>query len=169
MLKKIFFLFLLYTSGSVILPACNTDNICNEKTISLLKVGFYCRYYSNDRYLTKDSIISISGLNCVGSNFPLIYDTTVNVSKLYLPLSQNADSSTFEIVLDKYTDRYTVKYKRNRVFINYDCGFRTDFILDTLTSMDNRIDSIIINKSLVTETDDEHIKIYFYRPVSGNN
>jgi hypothetical protein len=169
MFKRLKFLIFLYVTGMFVLPACNTEDICNENTITTLKLGFYCRYYSNDRYLTKDSVISISELSLKGLDKYLVLDTVYKTSKLYLPLSGNADSSVFSILLDKYSDEYLVKYTRNRVFINYDCGFRTDFTIDTIISVDNRFDSVVISNPLVTDADDENIKIYFYRPVSGNN
>lgn len=151
-----------------LLFSCNTDKMCNENRATYLKIGVYSRTVVNNKVVVKDSSLLGYAFNAVNGSETLWVDSA-KVKMLALPLSQLADSSVIAIRLGYKSnnpfDYYTIKYRRSQVFINYECGFRTDFFIDTLISTNTQIDSIFINNRVVTDVDEEHIKI-FLRPAA---
>ncbi|HEX2936893.1 MAG TPA: DUF6452 family protein [Bacteroidales bacterium] len=160
---------LLSIAFAGILFSCNTEKMCNENRATYLKIGVYSRTMADNKVVVKDSTLAGYAFNAVNGSETLWVDSA-NVKMLTLPLSQLADSSVIAIKLGYKSsnpfDYYRVKYRRSQVFINYECGFRTDFFIDTLISTNTQIDSIFINNRVVTDLDEEHIKI-FLRPATA--
>jgi len=140
---------------------CNVEKSCNENRLSFLQFSFHKVYTSvGNRQMVKDSLLSKLAVSWPG----YIMDT-VRVSSVTLPLSLNSDTSEFEFYLnDTSAGNVQVIYARSQIFINYECGFRTDFTLDTLVSSLNNIDSIQIIRPVVTDADEKHIKIFLHTP-----
>lgn len=154
----------------VLLAACNTDKICNENRTTYLRIGFYGIQKVNNAIEkgTIDSIkITVFGIGRADS---LIYNK-VETSEIVLPLAQSKDTSVFDVTYSHartnavwQNDNYILVYKRSKVFVNYECGFRTDFVIDTIISTHNAIDSLYFNTRTVTDAKEEHIKIFFRLP-----
>lgn len=139
---------------------CTNENICNERTQTFLQMQFYSLHKEGGRINSTDSIIP-QILFAIQDSIYILKDS----KKLYLPLSQNSDSSDIILkVNDNLEGIINIKYKRNRVFINYECGFRTDYEIDTIIFDQHMFDSINIIRTVVTDIDEEHIKLFFNRP-----
>lgn len=153
-----------------LLFSCNTDKMCNEDRATFLKIGLYSRAEVGNKVVVKDSVFAGYAFNAISGIETLWVDSS-KVKAIRLPLSQIADSSVIAIKLGYKSsnpfDYYTIKYRRSQVFINYECGFRTDFFIDTLISTNILIDSIFINNRVVTDVDEEHIKIFIRPSVGG--
>lgn len=94
-------------------------------------------------------------------NALVIFDTIRNNSSLNLLLNQEVDTSKFEIILDGNKDTLDIISRRDIHFISYECGFITNFNIDTIINRSNNfIDSIKVLQPSVTVADDENIKIY---------
>jgi Family of unknown function (DUF6452) len=149
--------------------SCNTDKLCNEDRTTFLKIGLYSRRMVKDTLTLKDTTFAGFAFHTVNGSEVTWTDTLSKVHTLKLPLSQLADSSIIALKLGYKTgsfNNYIIKYTRSQVFINYECGFRTDFTIDTLITNNLDVDSIYINSRVVTNVDDEHIKIYMHPAVS---
>jgi Family of unknown function (DUF6452) len=161
--------FLISVAFVGLLFSCNTDKLCNENRATYLKIGLYSRTIVNNKVVVKDSSLAGYAFNAINGSEILWVDSS-SVKKLSLPLSELADSSIIAIKLgyksNKPLDYYTIKYRRSQVFVNYECGFRTDFFIDTLITTNIAIDSIFFNNRVVTDLDEEHIKI-FLRPATA--
>jgi hypothetical protein len=154
----------------VLLFSCNTDKICNEDRTTFLKIGLYSHRVVNDTVILKDTTFTGLAFQAINGAEVTWLDTVSKIHMLKLPLSQLADSSIIAIKLGYKTgefSNYIIKYSRSRVFVNYECGFRTDFTIDTLISDNPYIDSLYIKSSVVTNVDEEHIKIYIH-PATSN-
>ena len=153
----------------VLLFSCNTDKICNEDRTAYLKIGLYSRRIVNNAVVLKDTSFLGLAFHAINGVDVTWIDTISSVKMIKLPLSQLADSSILAIKLGYKNgtfNNYTIKYKRSQVFINYECGFRTDFSIDTLLTDNPYVDSLYINSRVVTNVDEEHIKIYI-RPATS--
>lgn len=152
-----------------LLFSCNTDKLCNENRATYLRIGVYSRTETNNKVVVKDSSLAGYVFNAINGSETFWVDSS-SIKRLTLPLSELADSSIIAIKLgyksNKPFDYYTIKYRRSQVFVNYECGFRTDFFIDTLVSTNIAIDSIFFNNRVVTDLDEEHIKI-FLRPAAA--
>jgi hypothetical protein len=139
---------------------CTNEKTCNEYTYSTLRLHFYKVYNSGARTYVKDSVLT--SIRFFSGQFDTIAHSA---STICIPLSQNSDSTAFLVQLNSgSSDTVYLKYKRDKVFLNYECGFRTDFTIDTIVSKQNRFDSIEIVKPKVSSVlDEDHIKIYFFR------
>jgi hypothetical protein len=157
----------IFIAFALLAYACNTDKICNENRSTYLKIGIYGIQKVDNKVNVGllDSIkVTIFG---IGRPDSLIYNEATT-SEIILPLSQLKDTSVFDIKIihertkeDYKLDNYTLIYKRSKVFINYDCGFRTDFVIDTIIPALNAFDSLYFNTRVVTDANEEHIKIFY--------
>jgi hypothetical protein len=164
MVRRLLLFFVPVIFVFILLFGCNNEKICNEYTYSALRLHFYTVYKKGERIYTEDSVLtSIKFIS------DLFIDTTVKASKITIPLSPHTDSSAFVVKINSLpSDVVYLKYKRNRVFINYECGFRTDFTIDTLVSMEKRFDSIQIVHPVVTANDTTvNIKIFYNRKTNS--
>jgi hypothetical protein len=157
--RFLFKVFILLSITLLITSRCTTEKTCNEYMDCNVKLHFYTVYKTGERIYVKDSVLKT--IKFYADNF---IDTAANSSDIKVPLSPHTDSVAFIVKINSLpTDVVYFKYTRNNVFVNYECGFRTEFHIDTLVSTQGRFDSIKIVQPDVTTIDEEHIKIYYNR------
>jgi hypothetical protein len=115
---------------------------------SKINLSFYKRVVISGKSTLQSVTISpvvVQGIGQTDFLYPTGSDTAF--SKISLPLAQMNDTSVFNINLHGWADQLNVVYKRKNVFVNYDCGFRTEYILDTVWFSIHPQDTILINQT----------------------
>jgi hypothetical protein len=146
-LQTIFFILFL-----VVLLSC-TDNRCNESTDVELKAEVFVDDPTliNAKFLDSLSVYSPDWIDSVH------YSTATYMLELY----PNKDTTIFVFTSQSWIDTVWVIYSRQLVFFSQECGFVTNYKIDTALYTNNNIDSLIwVNKKLTTQNDG-HVKIYF--------
>jgi hypothetical protein len=99
-----------------------------------------------------------------------ISDTKVGVSTLKIPLRTDADTVTFELILngntpaitDDTTDVITLNYTRTETYVSRACGYKTTFVLNQNNGYTNTNNWIfatgILNNNISNEK--PHIRIF---------
>lgn len=88
----------------------------------------------------------------------------VRTNNVYFTLDPMHDSSRFMLRIDSLVgkDTLTFRYKRTPMFISPGCGFGTTFQLDTVIATRHLIDSVIITRKSVVNSNDTHVQLFFY-------
>jgi hypothetical protein len=138
-------------SVAILFAGCDTKpDTCTDQSAWRLRIGFYSATVNPNYTTIKDSI---------PRSFSAQSDTTTA-----LPLLQNSDTSKFSISINgKQNAVLYVVYKHYRVFENYTCGFRTNFVLDTVYTDHQVCDSIIIVQPNITNANQENCRFYLNR------
>ena len=179
MFKKIKYFILVVLTG-LILYSCASE-ICNQQMTSYLKVNFYNRTTKKDSAIGYLTVISLNSLQKDS-----LYILSPGDSTILLPLSTLKDttSSSFYIEMDTLhatdtikrndtvinilynhypirKDTLVVNYKRTNTFVSYECGFRPDFNLSTVSLYGKwTTDSLVISQPTVTTNNEINYKIY---------
>ena len=134
--------------------SCESDSPCSENVVSRVNAGLYTLVEGEEVTLTVDTLTmyGISRHDSVLSGS--------NVSIFNFPLSMHAESSSFIMTADTLTDTLELFYTTRLVLISTQCGFTTNFDIQSLNFTENFIDSISIVKSNVDLTDEENLKIF---------
>lgn len=135
--------------------SCKRD--CEYTPVSNAGVRFYT--ISNNKPVVK-SIDSIF-VYPIGLEDSVLYRWTKNVSSIRLPLNPFEDHTFFVIKLNDNTDTLQVFYKRQLYFVSEECGFSMNFVLNSVHSTANKIDSVLLIQPKVQTINEEHIRIYF--------
>lgn len=142
--------------------ACATKpDTCKEQKSWMLHIGFKkVKIVSTLKTIQDTTLRSFTSQYISESGVKL--DTTLKNTSAGFHLSQHADTSIFAInVNGKMSSTLYVVYKRDRVFENYTCGFRTNFVLDTIYTSPQICDSIIIVQQNITDVYQENCRFYF--------
>jgi hypothetical protein len=142
----------------VILSGCDSKpDTCKEQSAWQFRIGFKKVSVANNNVKTvKDSAIRSFIALYMYKN---LLDT--NILSKSLPLAQASDTSIFLFNLNgKGIDTLCVIYKRERIFENYTCGFRTNFIIDTVYTKPIICDSIVIVQPNITDVYQENCRFY---------
>jgi len=143
------------------LVGCNVKpDTCKEQSAWQMRIGFkkisYLRLTANDSI----KVVKDSTVRSFIARFVTFFDTTVFQAPS-LPLAQTRDTSVFLFNMNgKGIDSLIVIYKRNHIFENYKCGFRTDFVLDKIYTSPVIYDSIVIVQPNITDVYQENCRIY---------
>jgi hypothetical protein len=179
-MKKIvaFLLIVLFSISS-----CEKDDICdaNTPTTPRLVIEFY---NINDPFTLKN----VTNLKVIGEGMsePYVFSTSAlddskylaNGSKIMIPLKTDADTTTYQFILNSLnsnptlidTDQVTFNYTRNDVFVSRACGFKTVFTFAPTNpfvhtaipaTKEKWMKKISIQTSNVDNENETHIKIYF--------
>lgn len=136
-----------------------TDDQCNSETESLLKSEFL---------VIDTNLIAINYLDSLSIYAPewkdsIHYSEEGSEKLLYFTLSPESDTSEFIItsLQAPLNDTIFIYYHRKTVLISTECGFATDYTIDTILYTNNYIDSLdLVNETISTEKNG-HIQIYF--------
>jgi hypothetical protein len=99
----------------------------------------------------------------IGREDSLLADSTA-MSRIYVPLNQNADSTGFFLQPDStshHGDTIILHYKRSLQFVSSGCGFTTFYTIDTVYSTYHYIDSISVANNKIITTNATNLKIYY--------
>ncbi len=141
--------------------SCTDDEVCEEVTANELRIGFYIENQETETRAILDSL-TVFALERPDS---LIYNKQNNVSVIELPLNPHNDQSTFVLDFNFITDTIRLSYTREEHFISVECGFTMFFEINEVAYTTNLIRSLTTPNTYVTNTFDEHFKVYF--PYTG--
>ncbi len=137
--------------------SCTQDQICLSNQHAL-QAGFYSAWTESD----KDSLLIDASVFGIGDGIDSIYKNEI-VTKMFLPLSFDRDTTGFVIKNHNLVDTIWFKHSKEIKFISRDCGFTFNFTIDTTWFTNIFIDSVAIGHPLVNYGEDiENIKIYLY-------
>jgi hypothetical protein len=179
-MKKIVALLLIATFS---FSSCEKDDICdaNTPTTPRLVIEFY---NASDPSALKN----VTDLKVIGAEMtePYIFNPNVtddskylaNGSKIMIPLKTDANSTTYQFILNSRnpnptlidTDEVTFNYTRQDVFISRACGFKTIFEFTPTnkfvhTAIPNTktkwMQIIAVQKNNIDNENETHVKVYF--------
>jgi len=139
----------------VFFVGCDTKpDTCKEQSAWQLRIGFYSAKLVGNIQTSKDTV-----LRSFTARLIIQPDSVLGRS---LPLRQNADTSVYSILINgKLSASFYAVYKRELAFENYTCGFRTNFLLDTVYTIPKICDSITIVQPNITDVYQENCRFYF--------
>lgn len=150
-------------SGMIFLCwACQDEEICEDITANDLRIGFYRLGQDHDQWAVVDSLRVFS---LEQADVP-VHEHLNSVSVLELPLNPTADNCAFVIDFYPITDTIWITYQRETQFISVACGFTMFFELTGINHTNNHIVAIEEANTYVTNTLDEHLKVFI--PDTGN-
>lgn len=133
----------------VALAACK--EVFNPPPQSLVNASLH---YSNKELTSKKIIFSVIGLGM--DNFWVEKDSTSNV---LLPLSDGKHTG-FIFKLNNFTDTIIIQAEPKLIYESMESGFYREFKIEEILHTTYRIDSIVIQDSVVTKEWNENIAIY---------
>ncbi len=144
--------------------SCLNEEVCEDVATVPVRVGFY----EVDTASTTPAKISLDSLTLYGlGKDSIIYNNQLNVSQVEFPLNSIRDSCAFILRMPDVEglsvypyDTLWFYYRRIPNLISMDCGFVTFYDLTSVTYTTNHIDSLVIEDSNVSNSIDEHIKIF---------
>jgi hypothetical protein len=136
---------------------CNPSPRCLENTDVLL----YGRFVTLNGEHDKDTVLQGTMIYGVGREDSLLYNGAVG--KFILPLDAHRDSCAFVVAGPSLKDTLTFHYRRTTRLLSFECGFIAEFNDLRAVHTHHMIDSTAVINALVTNTNDENIKIYLFR------
>lgn len=163
--------------------SCEKDDICDADTPTTprLVIEFY-------DYSSPSTLKEVTNLKVIGDGMDLgiVLNSTAsddsqylsNGSTISIPLRTDADSSTFQFILNYGddtaslidTDEITFNYTREDVYVSRACGFKTLFTLNQTnpivqtavpTTKQKWMTYITVEKSNIANEDETHVKVFF--------
>ena len=138
-----------------------TDDQCNVDTESSLRFELLVKdaTLKTLKYLDSLAIYSPQWTDSI-----FYKDEGVTKTKsLFLMLSPYSDTS--ELIFTSNTvplnDTIIIYSQRENIYLSPECGFITNFLIDTVLFTNNYIDSIEIVTSKITTEENGHIQVYF--------
>ncbi len=146
-----------------VFTGCQENVVCEDATATKLRINFY-RLVNNGPAIaaTVDSLTIYSMPHASES----IYDNRKNVGRVELPLNPGEDTSTFVFEFPGGSDTLKFSYERILHLISVDCGFTMFYELNMVAITNHTISLHEISTNLVSNTLDEHVKI-FLPPVAA--
>lgn len=151
--------------AAVALCSCEKDDICTQDTPTTPNIVI--EFYDANNNLVVPNQLAL---------LPEGYDTAIgfNASKIILPLQINAESTTYQFILNgadedasnDNIDTVNFSYTTDHVFISKACGFKAVFnLLDNSPNLDvndgNRwIQNIEVIKQTIDNETETHVKIF---------
>jgi hypothetical protein len=134
-----------------------TPGSCLDETEAYVKATMY--QYKPPKKKAPDSL-TVYGL---GIDTSFIYKTGTNVNIAKLPLNSSADSSTFIIMINNFTDTVTFRYTSFPYLISKECGYTFYHNITGIPEFTKNlgIDSISIIKNTITNLNEENIRIFY--------
>ena len=143
---------------------CQNEVVCEDVTAVNLRAGFYRVSDAGQESAVAADSITIYGM---GKPEARIYNNQKNVARIELPLNPAYDTTAFVMIFPGgVTDTLTTSYDRQVILMSVECGFTMFYDIQQITSSVLFIDSCVVVNSLVSNTRDEHIKIYVSAPAA---
>jgi hypothetical protein len=148
-----------------LLAACQQDEVCEELTANPLRIGFYLPSENGQAQTAIIDSLTVFGLDRPGEP---IYDNRALVSRIELPLDPLADTCGFVLIFPEQTDTLILTYQRELSLLSVECGFAMFFELEQVWSTGNVIMVIEKNNHTVSNSQDEHLKVFVSAPADGS-
>ena len=155
-LGKAIFLFAVF----LLFSACTDDQPCEEATANRLRMGFYISGQETETIAQVNSFAAYA----LEHSDSRRYDNQNNVSVIELPLNPLADHCAFVLSFGAMRDTIWFSYTREEHLISIECGFTLFFNILDVEYTTHFLEALVKNNSYVTNSFDEHIKVYFPDP-----
>jgi hypothetical protein len=132
-----------------------TPQPCIEESVSAVKGSFYIT--GSDKVQTADSVT----LYGIGVDTVMLYDKSINISKIEMPLNPDEETSSFLLKTNGISDTITFTYTSFPYLVSKECGFTFYHTIESVTSTKNLIDTVLIRYSTITTGDEENIRIFY--------
>ena len=142
---------------ALFLTACTPSPRCLEET----DVSMHARFLTLDNGKDKDTTLQNVRMWGIGREDSLLVEG--NAGKIALPMDARYDSCAFVIASDTLQDTLRFHYVRSTRLLSFECGFIAEFNDLKIQITRHFLDSAAVVNSLVTNTDDENVKIYLFR------
>lgn len=141
-------------AATMLLFAC-TSEACLEQTESYLKASLYS--YSTKRILAPDSL-TVRG---PGMDTTFIYNKSRKISLMKLPLRADSETTTFVVTINDISDTVAIRHTSYPHLISRECGYTWYHDIEPPSWSNNAIDSVWLRFDVVTNNDEENIRIYY--------
>ncbi|MDE6323978.1 MAG: hypothetical protein K2L85_07615 [Paramuribaculum sp.] len=146
--------------AAAVAHSCNTSG-CTDNQSALPLAG----YYSS----SSGAEISVADMTVSGQGAPgdsALYGPSETRSEVYLPFRSDADRTVWLFTYapdgsNPVTDRIEFTYTSEPYFASEECGAMYFYRITSMTHSTNLIDSVVITDSLITNVNNQRIKIYF--------
>ena len=142
-------------SGLILLLLSCTPQSCFDETTALLKATFY---KAGSNIPTKADTLTVFG---IGKDTTRLYDSTLNVSTIKLPLDASSGTSGFVIKINEITDTLIFTYTTYPHLISKECGISFFYTLESYSVTGNKIDTILFRNNKITNLNEENIRIFY--------
>ena len=135
--RRIYFLFV--TGFCLIFFSCESEESCEQSTVSALNAGFYSIQDSLPEAASVDGF-TVYGIGRADS---LIYDQANSISSFDLPLSSSCDTTGFVFTLGADTDTIRFLYSRELHLLSIECGFTTYYYIERIDNIKDMYEQVI--------------------------
>ena len=160
--------------GLIGLMGCSADTECRQTMGIHLNVVFLCdslRQSTDSARLSKDSLAmdtvrfaTIRGMEIRGvGRDSVLYSSDTTFSLAKLPLRPDSLHSDFVLTFNGLSDTLIIHHQNDMQFISLACGCLVYHTIEGLSDRHILIDSTEILNTLVTTSNDEHIRLYFHK------
>ncbi|MDA3781007.1 MAG: DUF6452 family protein [Bacteroidales bacterium] len=149
-------IILLLFSIIIISVACEDDK-CITSTDTRIKTSFFIE----DTNLVEEDVLSSLAIYSPQWTDSIYYSQEGISNSLKLQLSPTEDISEYVFSTLGYNDTLTFYYNCELLLISPECGFITNYNIDSLKFTKYQIDSIKLIQTSVSNIDEEHIQIYY--------
>ncbi len=152
--------YIIVASALALVIAGCASNGCLDNRNSIPLAGFYSAESGDP--------VSVSGLTVggVGAKNDSLLLNKETATEVYLPFRASFDEVTYLFTVstqtDTLTDEVTFTYDASPYFVDAECGAMYRYRITGVWFGGTLIDSIAITDSLITNVDQERIKIYFH-------
>lgn len=135
-----------------IFTSCVGDT-CIEETEAFMFTTFY-----EGSTAKAPKKLSLSG---IGVTAEPLYDKETSVKSAKIPLNPSTNSCSYTMIINDSTETITINYNPELEIISQACGYSYFFDIQSVSSTNSIIDSIIVQNNKVTNTNAENIRIYY--------
>ncbi len=140
--------------GLLLLTGCTPES-CYENTESALKAGFY--ETGSGKNIATDMVSAFG----IGMESLFLYKDDKAKKEIFLPLNPTSGECSFVVSINGVSDTVTFTYSSFPHLISKECGYTVFHTLESYSSTNNIIDTIIIRNPNVTIPYEENIRIFF--------
>lgn len=153
-MKNILFTFLIL--ATILTSWSCTDDSIYHSNQNAVQIGLYSSFGKTD----KDTTLRRFSAYGIGHKDSLIYDTAT-VSKVFLPLKFDNDTTTFVLQAITVIDTITIIASKEEKYISREHGFTFNMLVKKIIYTNNFIDSAAINyPSIIYNENLQNVKIY---------
>jgi predicted nucleic-acid-binding Zn-ribbon protein len=138
-----------------VLASSCTPESCYQDTESGVRALFY--ETGTGLNIATDSV-SVTG---IGMDTLTLYDKAREKKDIVLPLNPAAAECSFVITINGITDTIIMRYTTYPHLISKECGYSLFHKLQSYSSTNNLIDTIIVQNPQITIPNEENIRIFF--------
>ncbi len=151
---SLYFLSLYFILSVFSIVSCTPES-CQEETEILAGATFY---KTGTGKISAPDTLTLLG---IGNEDSLLYDKRIKISVIYIPLNMNKDTCRFALTINKESDTLTFIYSTYPHLISKECGYAFFHYLYECRFTKNILDTIIIRNPVVTNKNEENIRIFF--------